>query len=35
MLSGYADSMYATKSIMRETMKNWIKEYFPLGAENY
>ena len=35
MLSGYADSMYATKSIMRETMKKWIKEYFPLGAEKY
>ena len=34
-LSGYADSMYATKSIMRETMKKWIKEYFPLGAEKY
>ena len=32
MLSGYADSMYANKSIMRETMKNWIKEYFPLGV---
>jgi hypothetical protein len=32
MLSGHADSMYATKSIMRETMKNWIEEYFPLGV---
>ena len=32
MLSGYADSMYATKSVMRETMKNWIEEYFPLGV---
>jgi hypothetical protein len=32
MLSGYADSMYANKSIMRETMKNWIEEYFPLGV---
>jgi hypothetical protein len=36
MLSGYADSMYATKSVMRETMKNWIEEYFPLGmAKKY
>ena len=34
MLSGYADSMYATKSMMRETMKNWIEEYFPLGVVN-
>ena len=25
--------MYATKSIIRETMKNWIEEYFPLGAQ--
>jgi hypothetical protein len=25
-------SMYATKSIMKETMKNWIKKYFPLGV---
>ncbi len=25
-------SMYATKSIMRETMRNWIEEYFPLGV---
>ena len=24
--------MYATKSIIRETMKNWIEEYFPLGV---
>jgi hypothetical protein len=31
MLSGDAVSMYATKSIMRETMKNWIEKYFPLG----
>jgi hypothetical protein len=23
--------LYTTKSIMRETMKNWIEEYFPLG----
>ena len=29
MLSGYA-GIYASKSIMRETMKNWIEEYFPL-----
>jgi hypothetical protein len=28
------ESMYATKSIMRETLKNWINEYFPLRAEN-
>lgn len=36
MLTGYADSMYATKSVMRETMKNWIEEYFPLGmAKKY
>ena len=33
MLPGYADSMYATKSIMRETMKDWIEEYFPLGEK--
>ena len=32
MLSGYADSRYETKSTMRETMKNWIEEYFPLGV---
>jgi len=25
-------SIYATKSIMRETMRNWIEEYFPLGV---
>ena len=25
-------NMYATKSIMKETMKNWIKKYFPLGV---
>ena len=24
--------LYATKSIMRDTMKNWIEEYFPLGV---
>jgi hypothetical protein len=34
MLSGDTVSMYATKSIMRETMKNWIEEYFPLGVAN-
>ena len=34
MLSGDTVSMYATKSIMRETMKNWIEEYFPLGVVN-
>ena len=34
MLSGYADSMYATKSTLKETMKNWIEEYFPLGVAN-
>jgi hypothetical protein len=27
------ESMYATKSVMRETMKNWINEYFPLRVE--
>jgi hypothetical protein len=32
MLSGDTVSMYATKSIMRETMKNWIEKYFPLGV---
>jgi len=32
MLSGDTVSMYATKSTMRETMKNWIEEYFPLGV---
>jgi hypothetical protein len=31
MLSGYA-GMYATKSTMRETIKNWIEKYFPLGV---
>ena len=33
MLSGTTVSMYTTKNIMRETMKIWIEEYFPLGAE--
>ena len=32
MLSGDTVSMYATKSTMRETMRNWIEEYFPLGV---
>jgi len=32
MLSGDTVSMYATKSTMRETMKNWVEEYFPLGV---
>jgi len=30
-LSGDTASMYTTKNTMRETMKNWIEDYFPLG----
>ena len=33
-LSGDTASIYKTKSTMRETMKNWIEEYFPLGVVN-
>jgi len=28
-----AEELIESKSTMRETMKNWIEEYFPLGAQ--